>query len=99
STATVTLLPESDLAVTNTATFATIAPGSNETYIIVVTNDGPSDATAATVVDNFPTGGANGNITYSYSATYTGGAFDTTIGNGTGTGNINDTVNVPKNAK
>ena len=95
STSTVTLTPESDLAVTNTASVASDTAGNPVTYTIVASNSGPSDATNATVVDNFPTGGAFGNMTYSYTATYAGGASDATLGATTGTGNINDTVNLP----
>jgi uncharacterized repeat protein (TIGR01451 family) len=95
STATVTLTPESDLAVTNTASVASDIAGNPVTYTIVVNNPGPSDATNATVVDNFPTGGAFGNMTYSYTASYTGGATDSTLGAGTGSGNINDTITMP----
>jgi uncharacterized repeat protein (TIGR01451 family) len=44
-----------DLALTQTASPASIESGSNVTYTIVVTNNGP-DATSATIVDNLPAG-------------------------------------------
>ncbi|MGZ7090219.1 MAG: beta-propeller fold lactonase family protein, partial [Candidatus Angelobacter sp.] len=44
-----------DLALTQTASPTTLESGSNVTYTITVTNNGP-DATSATVVDNLPSG-------------------------------------------
>jgi uncharacterized repeat protein (TIGR01451 family) len=44
-----------DLALTETAAPASVESGSNVTYTITVTNNGP-DATSATVVDNLPSG-------------------------------------------
>jgi len=44
-----------DLALTQTAAPASVESGSNVTYTIVVTNNGP-DPTSATIVDNLPAG-------------------------------------------
>jgi uncharacterized repeat protein (TIGR01451 family) len=44
-----------DLALTETAAPASVESGSNVTYTITVTNNGP-DATSATIVDNLPSG-------------------------------------------
>jgi 6-phosphogluconolactonase (cycloisomerase 2 family) len=44
-----------DLALAQTASPTTVESGSNVTYTITVTNNGP-DATSATIVDNLPTG-------------------------------------------
>ncbi|KFE68687.1 Ig-like domain-containing protein [Hyalangium minutum] len=43
-----------DLAVTVTDGVTTVAPGSNVTYTIVVTNNGPNTVSGATLTDNFP---------------------------------------------
>jgi uncharacterized repeat protein (TIGR01451 family) len=45
-----------DLAVTKTASAGTVAPGNNETYTIIVTNNGPSTATLVNLIDNLPDG-------------------------------------------
>jgi 6-phosphogluconolactonase (cycloisomerase 2 family) len=44
-----------DLALTETASPTTVESGSNVTYTITVTNNGP-DASSATIVDNLPSG-------------------------------------------
>jgi uncharacterized repeat protein (TIGR01451 family) len=44
-----------DLALTQTASPTTVESGSNVTYTITVTNNGP-DATSATIIDNLPSG-------------------------------------------
>ncbi len=58
------------------------------TYTIVVSNNGPSDAIGATVTDVLPAAIASDTFT----AVATGGASGFTAG---GSGNINDTVNMP----
>ena len=63
-----------------------------DTYTIVVTNLGPSAVSGASVADTFPTIFSN----ISYTATQVGGALGFTA---TGTGNINDTVNLPVASK
>lgn len=53
STATTTISSSSDLAVAKTAT-ATATAGTNLTYNITVTNNGPSDSAAVTMSDTLP---------------------------------------------
>lgn len=60
-----------------------------KTYTIVVTNAGPSNVTGATVVDTFST---NPNIA---SASWTCSASGSATCTPSGTGDINDTVNIP----
>jgi|GEM_PF-503812 len=83
-----TLTPQADLQITKTDGSATAIPGTAITYTIVVTNAGPSNVTAATVVDNVPA--AITGVTYT--AVQTGGSTGFTA---SGSGNINDTVNIP----
>ena len=49
-----TLVASTDLAITKTDGAPTAVPGTAISYTIVVTNNGPSDAIAATVTDAFP---------------------------------------------
>ena len=58
------------------------------TYTIVVTNNGPSDVIGATVTDTLPAAVASDTLT----AVASGGASGFTA---SGSGNINDTVNMP----
>lgn len=86
-----TLTPTADLSITNTDNSPTpghVQTGQALTYTVVVTNGGPSDVTGASVADTLPAGfdGA------SYSAIATGGATGFIA---SGSGNINDTVNMP----
>jgi uncharacterized repeat protein (TIGR01451 family) len=82
-----TLTPQADLSITKTDGQATASSGSPITYTIVASNAGPSTATGATVADTVP-------------AAITGATW-TCLGAGGGTctasgsGNINDTVNLP----
>ena len=75
-----------DLAVTKTDGKTQYVPGTTNTYTIVVTNNGPSNVTGATVVDTFPSQvqGAT------WTATYSGGSS----GPASGSGNINSLVNL-----
>ncbi len=50
------LVAETDLAITKTDGSLTAVPGTTITYTVVATNNGPSDAIAATVIDSFPAG-------------------------------------------
>ncbi len=75
-----------DLAITNTDNKTPYVPGASNTYVIVVSNTGPSDVTGATVANPFPTG-----VTGSWTAVVAGGASGTL----NGTGAINQTVNMP----
>ncbi len=88
ATDTDTLMPTADLQITKTDNVASVVAGTATTYTIVVTNAGPSNAVGAQIADTLP-----GAIT---SATYTavgsGGASGFTA---SGTGNINDTANLP----
>jgi uncharacterized repeat protein (TIGR01451 family) len=86
--AALTLVP-ADLAVTKTDGKSTTIPGETNTYTIVVTNSGPSDANGATVTDSFP-------------ASLSGVGWDCVAAGGatctpTGTGDISDPVNLPVN--
>jgi uncharacterized repeat protein (TIGR01451 family) len=76
-----------DLAITKTDGNITYTPGTTVTYTVEVSNSGPSDATSATVIDNAP----SGTTITSWTAVFAGGA----TGSGSGSGTINQTVNVP----
>ncbi|WP_443937397.1 gliding motility-associated C-terminal domain-containing protein [Pedobacter sp. MW01-1-1] len=75
-----------DLSITNSDGKAIYVPGSTNTYTIVASNAGPSDAKDALITFALPAG-----ITGAWSATYTGGA----TGNASGTNALNETVNIP----
>ena len=85
-----TLTPQADLSITKTDGQTTAVPGTAVAYTIVASNAGPSAVTGATVADTFP-----GTIT---------GITWTCVGVGGGTcaasgsGNINQTVNLPVGA-
>src|SRR5260370_69867 len=88
ATDTDTITFQADLKVTVTDGRSRYVPGQNDTYTIVVTNNGPSDVTGALASDNFPavfTG-------VTFTAAQSGGASGFTA---SGTGNINDTVTMP----
>ena len=91
ATDTDTLTPQADLQITKTDNKTSVVPGTQDTYTIVVTNAGPSDATSPSVVDYFPSTFTN----VSYTATGTGGA--TGYFNGSGRAII-QTVNLPAGA-
>lgn len=76
-----------NLQITKTDNSAFYTPGSPVTYTIVATNAGPANATGATVTDNFPAIITSA----SWTCASTGGATCTA----NGSGNINDTVNIP----
>jgi uncharacterized repeat protein (TIGR01451 family) len=92
TTDTDTLQLKADGKVTNTDGKTTAIPGQKNTYTIVVTNLGPSDARGAVVQDSFPSFFTG----VSFTATATGGATGFHAG---GTGNINDTVTLPSGSK
>jgi uncharacterized repeat protein (TIGR01451 family) len=83
-----TLTPVADLSITKTDGQPSEVPGTSVNYTIVVTNNGPSNVTGATVTDTFPA-----TITsVSYTSVTSGGATGNTAA---GAGNISDTVNMP----
>ena len=88
ATDTDTLTPRVDLSITKTNGVTQVTAGQSTTYTIVVSNAGPSSVTGATVVDTFPTGLTN--VTFTSSAA--GGA---TGNRASGTGNLNETLNLP----
>ena len=85
-TDTVTLV--ADLAITKTDGVTSVVPGTATTYSIVVSNSGPSNVTGATVTDVLPAAITSDTFT----AVGSGGASGFTA---SGSGNINDTVNLP----
>lgn len=56
STTTQPLNQRVDLAITKTSSRTIVPPGGQVNYTLVVTNNGPSDATGVTVTDDVPTG-------------------------------------------
>ena len=80
-----------DLAISKTDGVSSAIPGGTTTYTIVVSNNGPNDVTGATVTDALPAA-----ITSDiFTAVGSGGASGFTA---SGSGNINDTVNLPNGA-
>ena len=84
-----TLNQIADLQVTKTNNHTHYIAGAVKTYVIVVSNAGPTNVTGATVTDNFS---ANPNIAgASWTCSSAGGAACTAGGSG----DINDSVNLP----
>jgi uncharacterized repeat protein (TIGR01451 family) len=79
-----------DLAITKTDGVAAVAQGGSTTYTITASNAGPDAATGATVADTFPADCTGVNWT----CVGAGGGTCTAAGSG----NINDTVNLPSGA-
>jgi uncharacterized repeat protein (TIGR01451 family) len=77
----------SDLAITKVANTSPVTPGSQVSYQIEVTNNGPSAVNGAPVTDTLPAVLSNA----SWTCTATGGS---SCGAANGTGNINTTVNL-----
>ncbi|PYQ54601.1 MAG: hypothetical protein DMF53_29235, partial [Acidobacteria bacterium] len=75
-----------DLAVTKTDGVTTATPGGSVTYTITASNAGPDPATGATVADTFPAV-----LTCTWTCVGAGGGTCTA----SGSGNLNDTVNLP----
>jgi uncharacterized repeat protein (TIGR01451 family) len=86
ATDTDTLAASADLSITKTDGVTSATPGGSVTYTITASNAGPSNATGATVADTFPA-----SLTCTWSCVGAGGGTCTA----SGTGNINDTVNLP----
>lgn len=85
ATDTNTLIPQADLSITKTDGVTTVNAGSNTIYAITASNAGPSNA-SATVTDTFPAACASVNWTCSGTS---GGTCP-----GSGSGNINEAVNL-----
>ncbi len=81
-----TVLREADLSITKTNGRDVVTPGDGVNYTIVVTNEGPSNVQAATVRDDFPSALTN--------VTYTSQATGDASGSTSGSGSINDVVNL-----
>jgi hypothetical protein len=95
ATATDTNTPaaSADLQITKTDNATHYVADATKTYVIVVTNNGPSNVTGATVTDAF----TNPNIlpgSPTWTCSGTGGGICTT----SGSGNISDSVNLPAGA-
>ena len=58
-----TVNPAADLSITKTDGVVAVTPGGITTYTIVVTNNGPSAVTGATITDTFPVGIASASWT------------------------------------
>ena len=86
ATDTDTLNPQADLAITKTDGVTTATPGGSVTYTITASNAGPSSAPGATVADTFPA-----SLTATWTCSGAGGGTCAA----SGSGNINDTVNLP----
>ncbi|NLF73134.1 MAG: DUF11 domain-containing protein, partial [Candidatus Anammoximicrobium sp.] len=85
-----TLTPRADLRIFKTDGLTTVTAGSTVTYTVGVDNTGPSNVIGAVIEDLFPAG----LIDVTYTSTAAGGATGNTP---SGSGNIQDTVNVPVN--
>ncbi len=85
ATDTDTLTPQADLAVSNDDGATAAVPGSATTYTIVVSNAGPSSATAAAVADTLPASVDSG----SWTATASSGS---SVAAGSGSGSIATTA-------
>jgi len=81
-----TLGASADLSITNTDGVTTATAGGSVTYTITASNAGPSNATGATVADTFPA-----SLTCTWTCVGAGGGTCTA----SGSGNINNTVNLP----
>ena len=80
------LFPVADLAITKTDGVTTATPGGSVTYTITASNAGPSSDASATVADTFPAA-----LTCTWTCVGAGGGTCTA----SGSGNLNDTVNLP----
>lgn len=84
--------PSADLQITKTDNATHYTAGSTASYTIVVSNPaGPNDMNGATVTDIFST---NPNLVYA-SITWSCSASGTAVCTANGSGDINDTVNLP----
>ncbi len=86
ATDTDTLGAQANLGITKTDGVTTAVPGGSVTYTITASNAGPSNAPGSTVADTFPA-----SLTCTWTCVGAGGGTCTAAGSG----NINDTVNLP----
>jgi uncharacterized repeat protein (TIGR01451 family) len=86
ATDTDTLTPSANLGITKTDGVTTATPGGSVTYTITASNAGPSAAPGSTVADTFPA-----SLTCTWTCAGAGGGTCTA----SGSGNLNDTVNLP----
>ncbi|MCP4896580.1 MAG: DUF11 domain-containing protein [bacterium] len=77
---------QADLAITKTDGVTSATPGQGITYTIVVSNNGPADATSVSVTDAFPAV-----LLCAWTSISAGG----TTGNGSGSGDIDETLGMP----
>ena len=75
------LTPQADLAILKDDGKASVVPGTNDTYTITVTNNGPSTVTGATVSDVLPVGSAF--VSATGGATYNAGTNTVSYTTGT----------------
>jgi uncharacterized repeat protein (TIGR01451 family) len=80
------IFPVADLSITKTDGVTTATPGGSVTYTITASNAGPSAASGSTVADTFPAV-----LTCTWTCVGAGGGTCTA----SGSGNLNDTVNLP----
>src|SRR5262249_48517154 len=93
ATAISTVQRQSNLAIAISDSPDPAMPTQTLTYTIITTNLGPSDADSAAIFSAFPIS-ANGLAGINFTAALAGGA----IGASNGSGNINQTVNMPVNS-
>jgi uncharacterized repeat protein (TIGR01451 family) len=93
ATDTDTLAPQADLAIIKTDGVTSVVPGTPNTYIIVVSNLGPSAVSGASLSDSLP----SGVTAASWTVTQTSGGGAVT-GPASGTGALDTTVDLPVNA-
>jgi uncharacterized repeat protein (TIGR01451 family) len=86
ATDTDTLTRSADLAITKTDGVTSATSGGSVTYTVTASNAGPSNASGATVADTFPAA-----LTATWTCVGAGGGTCTA----SGSGNIDDTVNLP----
>ena len=84
-------LPQTDLAISKRASPASLSIGQTTTFTLTISNSGPAQATAATVIDGLPTG--LGTLTF-VSASGSSGATTLTASNITGS-TFTGTVTIP----
>jgi uncharacterized repeat protein (TIGR01451 family) len=81
-----TLAASADLSISKTDGVTTATPGGSVTYTIAASNAGPSNATGTTVADTFPA-----SLSCTWTCAGAGGGTCTA----SGSGNINNTANLP----